>query len=527
MPGQTTIRSRRCHLPLARLAAAGALAVGLASPALHAESLQRKVSNALAAARLGTAHVGVSILDCSTGRELVDLTAGSPKRGNDSDDNAEGFIPASNLKLFTSGAAFLVLGKDFEFQTKLIADGDRLIVLGAGDPAFAEPVLLDQMRMGVDQFVDRLVESAKAAGIASIREIVTDDRVFDRQYVHPDWPREQLNRSYCAEVSGLNFHANVLNVYVTPGASVGAVAGARTEPSGSWITMRRIARTVKEGSTQVWVEREPAGSDGDPFTFKLHGTVRSALSEPISVTVDQPGLMFAKVLADRAAKAGLGVDNAPIAARLVAADETLSTDPGAQKLLTVVRTPISVALERCNVDSENLYAESFCKLLGHTVTGQPGTWASGTAVVRMKVKDTVGAEAASQLVLADGSGLSRNNRITPGAMTRWLRVLAGSPDGQVFVDSLALAGAEGTLKKRFKGAKLHNEVRAKSGYIRGVRTLSGLVTDPAGKRIAFSVLVDNIPGGADAKAKEFHEAVVEAVDAYLFENGKVAGAADR
>jgi D-alanyl-D-alanine carboxypeptidase/D-alanyl-D-alanine-endopeptidase (penicillin-binding protein 4) len=515
MPGMIAKRVAR----FSRCGLAAALVVGLMAAGARGESLKAKVTNALAAARLGTAHVGVSILDCSTGQELVTLSSGAAKTGT-----SEGFIPASNLKLLTSGAAFMVLGKDFEFQTKVIADGDRLIVVGAGDPAFAEPVLLDQMHMGVDQFVDKLVEAVRGANLPGFKEVIVDDRIFDRQYVHPDWPKEQLTRSYCAEVSGLNFHANVLSVYVSPGSGANSDAVARTEPSGSWITLRKQARTVKEGNTEVWVEREAGGATGDPFCFKLHGSVRSTLTEPVQVTVDQPGLMFAKVLADRATKGGLSANGSAITGRLVSGDETLTTEGSTQRVLTVVRTPIAVALERCNVDSENLYAESFCKLLGNKVTGQPGTWASGTAVVRMQIKDKVGAEAAAQLVLADGSGLSRNNRITPGVMTRWLRVLSEAPDGDVFVKSLALAGAEGTLKKRFKGVKLHNEVRAKSGYIRGVRTLSGYVTDAAGKRVAFSVLVDNVPGDGDARAKEFHEAVVEAVDQYMFERSRVAGA---
>jgi D-alanyl-D-alanine carboxypeptidase/D-alanyl-D-alanine-endopeptidase (penicillin-binding protein 4) len=141
----------------------------------------------------------------------------------------------------------------------------------------------------------------------------------------------------------------------------------------------------------------------------------------------------------------------------------------------------------------------------------------------MQIKDKLGAEAAGSggLILADGSGLSRNNRITPEIMTRWLRALAAEPGSESFISSLALAGEEGTLRKRFHGVKLHNEVRAKSGYIREVRTLSGYVSNSAGRRIAFSVLVNNVPSGADGSAKQFHEAVVEAVDQYLFERGKV------
>ncbi len=488
------------------IAAMGAFAGGASG-----QSLDKRVENALAQARLGNAHVGVSVLDLSTGQQLVKLSAGNGDAG---------FTPASNLKLFTSGAAFLVLGKDFEYQTKIVVDGDRLIVVGAGDPGFGEPKLLDAMHLGVDQFVDRLVDSVKSRGVSGIREIVVDDRVFDRDYVHPDWPKEQLSRAYCAEVSGLNFHANLLNVYVTPGGSANAEAGSRTEPSGSWITITRLARTVKEGNTEVWLEREPASS-GDAFRFKLHGTVKSALTEPIAVTVDQPGLFFGRALADRASKAGLGASGKSITARLVAPDETFAAVADSEKVVAVVRTPLSVALERCNVDSENLYAEAFCKLIGHKVTGQPGTWGSGTAVVRMKVKEYLGADAAASLVLADGSGLSRNNRITPDVMTRWLKTLSDAPSGDVFIQSLAVAGEEGTLRKRFKGAKLHNEVRAKSGYIREVRTLSGYVTNAAtGKRVAFSVLCDNLPSGTDQRAKEFHEQVVEAVDAWLYERCK-------
>ncbi len=507
-------RSKRTP-SLGRAAWAIAATCVLATGALG-QSLEKRVSSALSQARLGNAHVGVSVLDLSTGQQLVDIKVGNGDGG---------FIPASNLKLLTSGAAFLVLGKDFEFQTKIIVDGDRLIVIGAGDPGFGEPKLLDAMHLSVDAFVDRLVDSAKKAGVSGIREVVVDDRVFDRDYVHPDWPKEQLSRAYCAEVSGLNFHANLLNVYVTPGTAQNSEAGTRSEPSGSWITITRLARTVKEGNTEVWLEREPASVSGDAFRFKLHGTVRSALTEPIAVTVDQPGLFFGRALADRANRAGLGAGKG-IIARLATPNETFAPESDVQKVVAVVRTPLSVALERCNVDSENLYAESFCKLIGHKVTGQPGTWGSGTAVVRMQVKDRLGADAAASLVLADGSGLSRNNRITPDVMTRWLKSLSDDPNGQMFIQSLAVAGEEGTLRKRFKGAKLHNEVRAKSGYIREVRTLSGYVTNAAtGNRVAFSVLCDNLPSGTDARAKEFHEQVVEAVDTWLYERCKQLPAA--
>lgn len=485
--------------PVVRLVAFGVAALALGAGALG-QSVENKIKAAIGNARLGNAKIGVSVIDVQSGREIADVSMNGADKG---------LIPASNLKLLTSGAALLTLGPKHEFRTEIVLDGPRLIVKGAGDPAFGDPELLDKMKVSVDQFVDRLVDSVKKkAPEAKIGEVVVDDRVFDREFVHPDWPAGQLHLSYCAQVAGLNFHANLLNVFVTPGPAVGAEANARPEPSGNWITVRRLAKTVEKGNTEVWLER-----DKEPYTFRLHGTVRTTPG-PVQVTVNDPGLFFGRVLADRIRKAGLGAGNGePVIARLAKSDERLEGGT----LVTVVRTPIAVALERCNVDSDNLYAESLCKLAGHEATGQPGSWANGTAMVRMKVRDRLGPEAAAGLTLADGCGLSRNNRVSAGTLARWLRVMAlDKACGDAFVSSLALAGEEGTLKKRFKNTKIKNEVRGKSGYIREVRTLSGYVTNPgSGRRATFSILINEVPSGADQRAKDLHEKIVEIVDDWV------------
>ncbi|MBY0312627.1 MAG: D-alanyl-D-alanine carboxypeptidase/D-alanyl-D-alanine-endopeptidase [Phycisphaerales bacterium] len=488
-----------CGSVRARMMVVVALACALMlAPAALAQSLERRVQAAIANARMGNAKIGVTIIDVQSGQTLVDITP--------SGDDA--LMPASNMKLITTGAAFLVLGKDHELQTRIMVDGDRVIVRGTGDPAFGDPHLLETMRTSIEQFTDRLVESVKKTSPTAIREVVIDDRIFDREYVHPEWPANQLSRAYCAQVSGLNFHANVLNVYVAPGQA-GGEPSVRTEPSGSWLTVRRMARTVKEGNTEIWLEREK-----ESFTFKLHGTVRTAVVEPVQVTVNEPSMMFGRYFADRLTKARLGSDQG-ISVRLANAEDPVKDGPEARAAV-VVRTGLPVILERCNVDSDNLYAESLLKLCGNSVTGQPGTWGSGAAVIRMQLKDKLGADAAAKVVISDGSGLSRGNKVSANTLARWLKVLSDAPGGDQFVKSLALAGEEGTLRRRFKGSKLKCEVRAKSGYIREVRTLSGYVTNlETGKRAAFSVLVNEVPSGADARAKELHENIVELLDGYL------------
>lgn len=495
-------------LGASRWVGVGMVLLTLALPSLGAirqggGALEARVANALSDAKLGDASVGVSVVDLATGNELVSIGLGG--------DGGRAYIPASNMKLLTSGAALSVLGSDYEFRTNIVRDGDRLIVRASGDPALGDPELLAKMQISVRDMIDRLVGAMKESGVEGVREVVVDDRVFDREYVHRDWPPEQLYRAYCAEVSGLNFHGNVLNVFVRPGPVVGGDPIVRTEPAAPWIVLEGRAKTVNQGSTELGLDRLK-----EPYTFRLTGNVRTPLDFPAQVTVHEPALVFGRLLADGVASAGMsrtpGVS--PIA-RMVEPSELIGAD---LPVVAAVRTPISLVLSRCNHDSDNLYAESLLKAAGHSATGQPGSWSNGTAVVRMQVKDRIGAELASSLVSADGSGLGRGNRVTPRMLTRWLESMAKDARvSSVFVESLPRIG-EGTLEKRFKSRKPSNEVRGKSGYIRQVRTLSGYVTDPAtGRRAAFSVLVNQIPNGADVRAKDFHEKVVLLIDDWMKE----------
>lgn len=464
-----------------------------------AQDLSRDLTVILNKARLGSAEVAVSVRDVESGRELA-VYHGDQK-----------MTPASNLKLFTSGAAVAVLGADFEYRTEIRRHGDRLVIKGAGDPAFADPVLLEQMRVSLDTFVSRLAESITKVGMSKVDEIVVDDRVFDREYIHPDWPREQLDKSYCAEVCGLNFHANVLRIFASPAARDQELANITTEPSGAGIEIKRRAKTVRGPgrSTAIGAVR-----DGNENSFTINGTVSAPLEVPAETTMHEASLVFARMLAQKLAESGVGAATAATC-RLAGVQEDLGT-PDA--VLAVVRTPLSVVLERCNRDSENFYAESLCKLIGNVATGQPGTWTSGTSVVRMQLRDRIGPEAASSVFLSDGSGMSRANKITASLMTSWLSSLAhDTAVANAFISSIPEAKVAGTMRRRFRDKTLTNEVRGKSGYINGVRTLSGYVSDPeSGRRVAYSVLVNDIPSNVTRAAVEsVHEDVVLMADRWL------------
>jgi serine-type D-Ala-D-Ala carboxypeptidase/endopeptidase (penicillin-binding protein 4) len=480
---------------LVRMAAAAVTAMfSVAACAEGAPPLDRQIESVLEQARLGPVEVSVCIADCATGEVLAGI------------DQKKALIPASNMKLLTSGTALMVLGRDFDFKTELMREGDRLVVLGAGDPGFGDPDLLKEMKLSPAAFIDRLAEAVSKAGFKDIREVVVDDRVFDREFVHASWPADQLNRWYCAEVSGLIFHANVLQIFPVPGAHPGPAPMPAFEPSAPWIELINRLQTVANGGTKVVVYRD------EDLRFIVSGSVMAALDEPVRVALHDAPSLFAHLLADRLAASGAG-GKAP-AWRLAEKEDRWKHD----QVLAVVRTPLSTVLKRCNTESHNLYAEALMKRIGHDVTGQPGGWGSGATVLRMEVGQRVRIEN-GDLVIADGSGMSRDNRVASQTMAQWLAAIARSSAGPVFINSLAGIG-EGTLKERFREkdkAKLRDRVRGKSGYLNGVQCLSGYVTSASGdRRIAFSILVNNINAQArSGSIKDFHEDIVGAIDQWL------------
>ncbi len=189
------------------------------------------------------------------------------------------------------------------------------------------------------------------------------------------------------------------------------------------------------------------------------------------------------------------------------------------RTVAVVSTHMPDVLDRCNGDSHNLYAEALIKRVGHEVTGEPGSWTNGSSVVRMTLTQSgrLGPKYAASTVVADGSGLSRENRVSPATFTRWLDEMQRDKKiGDLFLNSLASVDKRGSIRRRFQDAKLSCDLSAKTGTIDGVRCLSGYLTEPvSGHRVAFSIMVNDIRESEALEALQFHEHVVVAIDRFL------------
>lgn len=484
--------------------AAAILTLTALAPVAIAQDLARRLESIIQSADVGDARIGVRVLDLDSGRTLYTRDADTP------------YIPASNMKLLTSGAALAVLGPDYVFRTEVRIDGDRLIVIGAGDPALADPEVLrnTEPRMTVEDFLQTLVDAAETHLPGECSEIVIDDRIFDRELVHPTWDPDDLNKWYAPQVSGLNFHGNLLAVFATPSrAGAGSPPDVQIQPAASWIRVTNKARTTREGSNTHWPARE-----ADANRFTLFGDVRSTAPLPLNTPTHDNAMLFGELYADRLMDRGIPVGgqtsaglSPPRAVRLAQTGERLPEG----RLIAVVTTPISEVLTRCNTDSMNLYAEALLKLLGSRVTGEPGTWASGASVLRMVIEEHVGSRGAASTIVADGSGLSHENLVSPNTLTEWLRHFAEEEElREPFMLSLAGPG-RGTFTRRFRGMDFENRVMGKSGVLTGVRTLSGYVVADSGRTLVFSVMANNALGSSGPKATRLADQIVAELDSYL------------
>jgi D-alanyl-D-alanine carboxypeptidase/D-alanyl-D-alanine-endopeptidase (penicillin-binding protein 4) len=466
--------------------------------------------------------VAISVVDADLGTVLVRLS------------DEEAMIPASTMKLLTTGAALHVLGPDFRFRTRLLRDGDRLVVLGDGDPGFGDPVLLEdtpvpasvlapagsatgagaapsgRRDLEVDELVDLWVDSVVRAGMKQVRELVIDDRIFDREFVHPTWPQNQLSRRYCAGVAGLNFHSNLLTFYPYPVRGGGATPG-QSVPRAGFLDIENSATGDRSRPGTASVERR-LGTD----QLILMGNVRTQYEFPIQVTVNNPPEFFARLLTERLRQAGVQVG----AWRLADAD---GPPAAGSPVAPDVVTPLVRVLERTNTNSHNLSAEALLKRVAAARGVMPATYVGGASMVRDVVRERLADERLdSRLRVADGSGLSRENKVPPALMTAWLRSFHRDAElAPVLRSSLAVMGRTGTLERRLGGAPpaegqraavgaryvpRGTVVRAKSGTIDSVSGLSGYVIGPR-RTLCFSIMVNGY-SGSSATARDLQDRIV-------------------
>ncbi len=402
------------------------------------------------------------------------------------------FMPASNMKLFTTAAGLLGLGPDFRYVTRLLAHGlissegvleGDLIIRGCGDPSLSGRWENGKITMAFERWADSL-QARKITAITG--KIIGDGRYFSDGRIGAGWAWDDLTDYYSAQISALTFNDNCVDIIFMPGDSLGAPARYRLEPNTAYV---QIVNRVTTGS------RSKLGFWRDPGSNKIicEGTISQSSKERRDwITVENPAKYAATVLREILLSRGIRVYE-----EAFEIDELPGYLPVEYKtvlLASHTSPPLSEIVREINKESNNLFAELLLRTVGRELEGSGSAEAGEKAAKQLFEPAGITPE---QFYAADGSGLSRQNLVSPMSVILLLRYMREQQAGQIYYDSLPVAGVDGTLKGRMRGTAAKGNVRAKTGYIGRVRALSGYVSTRDNELLVFSMIVNNynVPTG--------------------------------
>ncbi len=439
------------------------------------------------------------------GIEVAELPKGRILYRRDADHL---FLPASNLKLFTTAAALETLGPDFIFHTTVESDAppdaqgrvQNLYLVGRGDPNLASRVLpyrhqpsqpdaaTTSTKPPADRVFQELADLVRARGVREVMgKLVADDTYYLYEPYSHNWAIDDMQWGYGAPVTALAFNDNALDLHFRPGAKAGDPAKVWLDPVPDYYQLDNRLRTGAAGTEkQIYVERAPGSMELDVW-----GQIPAdAAEDSDTVAIEHPpqlaGEIFRKALEAR----GVTV-HGPVSGAEVTRPEAAMTPgvfpPAAHAVVLAQHDslPLREDLKLTLKVSQNLHADMLLRTLAHE-TQHYGSLTVGLEILN-HFAEQVGAPPGSTY-FADGSGLSREDLIAPDALLKLLLFMARSPRFPVFLAALPVAGQDGTLAERFRGSRAEGRIHAKTGSVEHVNTLSGYMDLPAGKRLAFSIM---------------------------------------
>lgn len=440
--------------------------------------LTGKIDSIIRRKSLKKAKFGVKVIDAATGKTVYSHKADKP------------LTPASNMKIVISAAALNYLGPDYEFTTKIGLLDKTLVVIGGGDPLFGDDVTDKKYKRQQDWIFADIITALKEKKVTSIKDIVVDSTFFDDNRVHKNWPKEQLNLLYACEVSGLNYNVNCIKVLTK---NTGKSVTVTVQPETDYLKITNKVKAVSKGNSAVGSYRHK-----EPNKITVHGKCRK--SAGFNVAIERPAAFFGFLLAEKLNAAGINVEG-QLSEKYIKKDKKI-------KILRTYSTKISDVLVRCNKDSLGLAAESLLKTISaENTTGRiNGEWRHGRNLVSRYLRSLgVGK---GEFNLDDGRGLSRKNKLSPNAIAQVLLDVYKSKNWQVYKNSLAVGGVDGTMRKYFKGAKYKGKIFAKTGYIRNSKALSGVCTTAKGDFI-FSILTSGTNGQTRTAINDIAKAIID------------------
>jgi len=414
-------------------------------------------------------HIGVAIQSLSTGKVLYQYHAN------------HGFVPASTLKLFTGVAALDYLGRHYQFKTRFLTDPAAKIEHGiltgnlyikfSGDPYLT----LEDLRDMLDRLSEQHVKRVQG-------NIVIDDTVIDRSTWPPGRVIDDKIFCYAAPVTATIIDRNCFNLSVKSNKRLPHPTVVKNNSLGIVIDNRAVTKRSKRASYSLDLKPSIINSNN-------HYTLRGYLSPKIgllsfAVALQNPNLATYDILAGLLRKHSIRYSNIVYG----------KTPPLAKTLAENNSPELAFLIKNMLKKSDNLIADSLLKKLGEKYFSAQGSWKTGRNAVQAILGSKTDIDF-QHVVMVDGSGLSRNNIVTPNAFVKLLNFAYSElSESDLLFTSLPSSGRDGTLKHRLGGAIL-DKVHAKTGSMHGISSLVGYIQTTNNQTLAFSILInDTVPG---------------------------------
>ncbi|MGZ4034820.1 MAG: D-alanyl-D-alanine carboxypeptidase/D-alanyl-D-alanine endopeptidase [Bacteroidia bacterium] len=417
---------------------------------------------------------------------LTDVDSGKAICNVDFD---RGMMPASVMKVLTTGAALSILGPGYHFYTTIQYDGTidpatkilngNIYIHGGGDPALGA----ETFGSSIDTVKKQWVTAIKKAGIDSISgSIIGDAQCFDNDPIPIGWTWGDIQSDYGTGPCGLNIHENLYELLLT--ASKDGNINIKTNPA---IPGMKLYNQVLHNPT---IPKSYAYVQGAPFQFErtVFGEVSSELIEHGSIP--DPALFCAQLLKAALQRSGVGVRDSVSTMRLMRLNNIKTEKKESRKIIASYSSPsLDDLVYHTNQVSQNFYAESMLRAIALKQSGY-GNTASGVNSIyeylKSKNVDLHG------LCMVDGCGLSRMNSVSTHQLVEILRVYAKDPNVfPSFYRSLPIAGESGTIRKLADGTLADGNLRAKSGTMSRVKSYAGYVKTKSGKMLCFAMIGNN------------------------------------
>jgi D-alanyl-D-alanine carboxypeptidase/D-alanyl-D-alanine-endopeptidase (penicillin-binding protein 4) len=436
---------------------------------------------------------GLLIIDAQSGQTLFESNADKY------------FVPASNMKLFSTALALAKLGPDYRFHTTLethgalspegVLSGD-LFLVGRGDPNLSNrkfPYALKEEFDGPrEKALAELADALVAKGVKEITgDVIGDDSYFPREPYPNGWEIDDMVWEYGAAISAIVVDDNTVTLTLSPAETAGGPVQAVVSPATpDFLVQNNVVTSAAEIKSDLTLTREPNAK-----IVVVRGAL-PARSTPrkLVLALHEPAEHAAALLTQILRERGVKISGA---ARAVHVPEDSAATPRVV-LAEHVSVPLSDSVKLVNKISQNLHTEMLLRAAARAT----GIWSTPDELMKFPADFYTGAGIApGDVIQTDGSGLSRHDLVTPRAVVALLKYAQEQPWFAPYYESLPVAGVDGTLETQMKNTSAATRVHAKTGSVEHVRTRSGFAETAGGRRLIFSFLSNN-QGGKNHEASD-------------------------